>query len=323
MAAGSELIVDALEVLVDGEHVVVAVGELLVGTLKGEVLCRHRLVLLGSVLQMVAHSHVAFDDLVGIELAVGDLSVEVRRLLEAHLLDEMPHDALLDLHLLILKAALEQLLGVESVLGLRLFQCQANLGFSLRGLHDVQPVALRTLVALRDDLHTVARVKFLSHGDHFSVDTSAHTAVADFGVDAVGEVEHRHAGGELKEVALRREGVDLVGSQVHAELIHDLQSVSGFERRAYVGEPLVHLSSALDTLVAPMRGETVLGDVVHALSTYLHLHPFVLRSEHGDVEALVAIALRHAEPVAQSFRVGLVHIGDDGVDLPALLFLLF
>ena len=67
----------------------------------------------------------------------------------------------------------------------------------------------------------------------------------------------------------------------------------------------------------------MLSNIVHALGAYLHFHPFIFRSEHSDVEALIAIALRHAEPVTQSFWVGLIHIGDDGVDLPALLFLLF
>ena len=39
MAARCELIVDALKVLIDGEHVVVAAREFLIGALIGEVLC--------------------------------------------------------------------------------------------------------------------------------------------------------------------------------------------------------------------------------------------------------------------------------------------
>ena len=60
----------------------------------------------GSVLQMVAHGHVAVDDLVGIEFSISDLPVEVRGLLEAHLLDEMAHDALFHLHLFVFKSPL-------------------------------------------------------------------------------------------------------------------------------------------------------------------------------------------------------------------------
>ena len=35
------------------------------------------------------------------------------------------------------------------------------------------------------------------------------------------------------------------------------------------------------------------------------------------MQALVTIALRDRDPVLHTLRVGLVHIGDDGVDLPA------
>ena len=63
----------------------------------------------------------------------------------------------------------------------------------------------------------------------------------------------------------------------------------------------------------------MLGNVVHALGTYLYLHPLVFRSQHGGVQALIAIALRHGEPVAHTLRVRLIHVGDDGEHLPALL----
>ena len=35
------------------------------------------------------------------------------------------------------------------------------------------------------------------------------------------------------------------------------------------------------------------------------------------MQALVTVALRDGDPVLHTLRVGLVHIGDDGVDLPA------
>ena len=66
-----------------------------------------------------------------------------------------------------------------------------------------------------------------------------------------------------------------------------------------------------------MGGQTAFGYLVHALRTDLHLHPFVLRTEYGDMQTLIAVALGHRKPIAQPLRVTLVHIGDDSEDLPA------
>ena len=66
-----------------------------------------------------------------------------------------------------------------------------------------------------------------------------------------------------------------------------------------------------------MRRQASLGDLIHPPRTDLHLYPFILRPHNRDVQALVTVALRDGDPVLHTLRVGLVHIGDDGVDLPA------
>ena len=63
------------------------------------------------------------------------------------------------------------------------------------------------------------------------------------------------------------------------------------------------------------------GYIVHTLRTDLYFHPLAFRSHYGGVQALVAVALGHAEPVAQTFGVGAIHISHDTVNLPAVLFL--
>ena len=67
-----------------------------------------------------------------------------------------------------------------------------------------------------------------------------------------------------------------------------------------------------------MGGEAALGNLVHALGADLDFDPFVLRTHDGDVEALVAVRLRDGNPILEALRVRLVHIRDDGIDLPAL-----
>ena len=68
--------------------------------------------------------------------------------------------------------------------------------------------------------------------------------------------------------------------------------------------------------------KSVFGYCVHSLGANLHLNPFVLWPEHGYVQAFVAVAFGYAQPVAQAFGVGLVHVGYNTVNLPALQFLL-
>ena len=72
-----------------------------------------------------------------------------------------------------------------------------------------------------------------------------------------------------------------------------------------------------------MGSQAAFGDLVHAAGADLHFHPFVLRAHDGDVQALVTVCLRDGDPVLHALRVRLVHIGDDGINLPAFRTFLF
>ena len=65
------------------------------------------------------------------------------------------------------------------------------------------------------------------------------------------------------------------------------------------------------------------GNVVHTLCPDLYLHPFLLGAENCYVQALVTVGFRNRQPVAQTFRVWLVHVGNYRECLPALHFLQF
>ena len=65
------------------------------------------------------------------------------------------------------------------------------------------------------------------------------------------------------------------------------------------------------------------GHEVHAARAYLHFHPPFLRAVYGDMQRFVAVAFRYAYPVFHAGRVGAVHVGDYGIDEPALVFLEF
>ena len=102
-----------------------------------------------------------------------------------------------------------------------------------------------------------------------------------------------------------------------------MQSIACFENTAYVVEPFVETTFSLYSLISPMSCHSSLCHGIHAFGADLHLYPFLFWSEHGYMQAFISIALGHRQPVSQSLGVWLIHIGNNGVDLPALLFFEF
>ena len=138
-------------------------------------------------------------------------------------------------------------------------------------------------------------------------------------MDGESEIEHRGAFRQLDQLTGRREHVNLVLVQVHLEILHEVERVAPFRFQggAYVVHELVEAAFRFHAFIFPVGGEAPFGYLVHPACAYLYFHPLVLRPHHGDVQALVAIALRNGYPVLHAFGIRLVHIGNDGVDLPA------
>ena len=82
-------------------------------------------------------------------------------------------------------------------------------------------------------------MEFLSEGDGSSVNLSAHTGIADAGVDIVGKVEYRSSLLEVQQVALWSEHVYFVFLQVGGKLVHQLQIIVVFEGSTDIGKPFV------------------------------------------------------------------------------------
>ena len=91
---------------------------------------------------------------------------------------------------------------------------------------QLQPVARRAALLLGGQhLDDVARLQLVVQRDDLAVDLRADAAVADVGVDGVGEVERGRAGGEVLHLALRREDEDLVLEQVDLQRLEELGRV--------------------------------------------------------------------------------------------------
>ena len=86
-----------------------------------------------------------------------------------------------------------------------------------------QPVAARPRVLARDDLDPVARDQLGVEGHDPVVDPGPYGAVADLGVDVVGEVYRRSPARKADHVALRRKDEDLVGDELALQRLHELR----------------------------------------------------------------------------------------------------
>ena len=75
---------------------------------------------------------------------------------------------------------------------------------------------------------------------------------------------------------------------------------------------------ALAHLILPVRGDAVLGGVVHVPGTYLHLEGDALGADDRRVYALVHVGLRRGYIVLEAPRHGLEHIMDDAEDVIAV-----
>ena len=169
----------------------------------------------------------------GRDLRAAERDVEVVGLLEAQLADDVGQQRragqLLRRQAGLVEVLLQQLaagvLGVVARLGL---EPGLDLVAGAGRLDQREPVARRAALALGgEDLDDVARLQLVVQRHDLAVDPRADAAVADVGVDLVGEVQRRGAGGERLDLALGREDEDLVLDQLAAQLVGELRRVVG------------------------------------------------------------------------------------------------
>ena len=162
--------------------------------------------------------------------------------------------------------AFSALAGVDDVL---------DLVARARGLDERQPVLAGLVAGLGHDLHDVAVAQRRAQRHDAAVHLGAHAGVADIGVDGVGEIDGRGVARQHHHFAARREGVDLLGVEVHLQGGHELARVLHvalpFHQVAQPGDALIVGRRAFAAfLVLPVRGDALLGDAVHFLGADLH-----------------------------------------------------
>src|SRR6185295_18009485 len=134
----------------------------------------------------------------------------------------------------------------------------------------IEPVTRWTALLRRDDLDALAVAQRVVERHHLAVDAGAPAAMSKARVNGVGEIDRRRTLRQIDDLALRRQHVDRVGEQAAAERREPFartgDRVLPVENLAQPRDLVVKARiAALDRtfLVAPVRGDAVLGMPVH------------------------------------------------------------
>ena len=172
-----------------------------------------------------------------------------------------------------------------------------------RTLDEGEPVAAGLVIFLRDDLDDVAGAQLGAQRHHAAVHLGADAGVADLGVNGVGEVDGGAVGGDHNDLPLGREGVDLVGIQVHLQAGEELVGVGHLllplDELANPVEPLFVAGGddAVVGLVLPVRGDAFFGDAVHLFGADLHFELMAAFADDRGVQRLVAVGAGDGDEV--------------------------
>ena len=104
-----------------------------------------------------------------------------------------------------------------------------------------------------EHLDDVARLQLVVERDDLAVHLRADAAVPDVGVDGVGEVERRRAGGEVLHLALRREDEHLVLEEIDLERLQELGGLLLALLLEELAQPGHLLASGVGGVLRPCR----------------------------------------------------------------------
>ena len=170
-------------------------------------------------------------------------------------------------------------------------------------LDEGEPVAARLVIFLRDDLDNVAGAQLGAQGHHAPIHLGADAGVADLGVNGVGKIDRGAVGGNHNDLSLGREGIDLIGIEVHLQAGEELVGVGHLllplDELADPVEPflIARGDCAPAGLVLPVGRDAFFGNAVHFLGAYLDFELMAARAHHSGVQRLIAIGAGNCDEV--------------------------
>ena len=190
-----------------------------------------------------------------------------------------------------------------------------DLGARAMALHvaeiGIEPVARRTALLRRDDLHLLTVLQHVVERHHLAVDARAAAAVPEARVHRVREVDRGRALRQVDDLALRCQHVDRVGEEAALERCEPFARVrDGVLPREDLPQPrdlvveaaIAALRPGAAFLVAPVRRDAVLRMPVHLAGADLHLERLALGPQHGGVQRAVVVRLRLRDVIVELAR---------------------
>ena len=175
-----------------------------------------------------------------------------------------------------------------------------NLCRSPRCPDEAEPIPARPSALGGDDLDDVARLQLGGQRDEPAVDTSAGGAVADFGVNCVGEVDRGGSPGQALHIPVGGQDEHLVLIKIEFEACQEFGRVLVI--LGYLRQPTDRddPSRFFTLLVGPVGRHPVLGAVVHVAGPNLDLERLAVDPHHRRMERLVEVELRHGDVVLEA-----------------------
>lgn len=200
-----------------------------------------------------------------------------------------------------------------------------------RGFYELEPVFGWFLAALADDLDHVAGSEFGVEGDERAVYACAVCLVAEVGMDGVGEIDWRRAGGEIDDFTARGDGKDAMLEEIDLHRFEEFfrSAVGGVARDPFLpfaelanpGEITRHFfggdaAAFVFLFIEPVRRDAEFARVVHVARADLEFDDMFAGADDARVQTAVRVRFGQRDVVfdaAGERRPRFVDNAEDGV----------
>ncbi len=184
----------------------------------------------------------------------------------------------------------------------------ADRALGLARHHDIEPGCLRALPLGGDNLDGLPIFQARPQGHAHAIHLGAHAAVADAGVDGIGEIERGGAARQLHHIALGREAEDLIGIHLELHMLEEFIRILGsIEMLGEAFEPFrgIHRKGIFrphPIAVGPVRRHARFRHLVHLAGADLDFDALAVAPRNGRVDRAVAVGFGLADVILETPR---------------------
>ena len=190
-----------------------------------------------------------------------------------------------------------------------------NLGSSIRGGYNIQPIPTRPIIGLvGNNSYLIAVLQLVLQRYNLAINLGTYAVMSHLGVDAVGKINRHRTLRQVynisiwsKDKYLIRENIHLQGFQILAGIIYLMLQIHHLPQPGnflFVIIACSHAAACL--LVFPMSSYTIFRDFVHSKGTNLNFQ-WIASGHNCGMEGLIAIGFWHGNIILEPPRNRLPH----------------